>query len=64
MNGINWINNIDKNKYNLLWFINIDYIEKLESSTQEPCNNFKNIIQDIQVIYFQNGNFFKYRIIC
>lgn len=52
----NWINNIDKNKYNLLWFINIDYIEKLESSTQETCNNFKNIIQDIQVIYFQNEN--------
>jgi hypothetical protein len=51
----NWINNVDKNIYNIIWFINIDYMEKLQSTIEETCNNFNKIIIDIPVIYLGNG---------
>ena len=56
-----WINKIDKNLYNLTWFINIDWIEKLESSIEETKINYKNIIKDINIIFLESeigkGNF-------
>lgn len=52
----NWLNNIDKNKYNLSWFINIDKIEKLESSIEETKINYKNIIKDIPITFLESEN--------
>jgi len=57
----NWINSIDKNLYNINWFINIDWIEKLESTIEETKTNYLNIIKEIKVHFLQsdtkNGNF-------
>jgi len=56
-----WINTVDKNLYNLTWFINIDWIEKLESTVEETKTNYKNIIKDINIIFLESdigkGNF-------
>jgi hypothetical protein len=43
----NWINSLDKTKYNINWFINVDYIQKLEKSTEDTILNFQKIIQEI-----------------
>ena len=43
----NWINSLDKTKYNINWFINVDYIQKLERSTEDTIQNFQKIIQEI-----------------
>lgn len=57
----NWINQIDRTKYDIHWFINIDYIVKLGLSYEETLNNFKDIIKDIPIIFLKNdkntGNF-------
>ena len=57
----NWINNTDRKKFKLHWFINIDMIEKLNSSFEETKNNFKNIIKNIPITFLKNpegkGNF-------
>lgn len=59
----NWINKIDKEKYELNWFINIDFIEKLETSVSETKQNFENIIKDIKIHFLESddgkGNFLK-----
>lgn len=56
-----WIINIDKNIYNINWFINIDYIEKLGSTVEETKENYINIIKDIPLHFFESetgkGNF-------
>lgn len=56
-----WINSVDKNIYNLTWFINIDWIDKLISTVEETKTNFKNIILDIPIIFLESetgkGNF-------
>lgn len=56
-----WINNIDHNIYNINWFINIDWIEKLESTVEETKTNYKNIIKDIPITFLESetgkGNF-------
>lgn len=56
-----WINAVDKNLYNLTWFINIDWIEKLESTVEETKTNYKNIIKDINTVFLESdtgkGNF-------
>lgn len=56
-----WINSVDKNLYNLTWFINIDLIEKLESTVEETKTNYKNIIKDINTVFLESdtgkGNF-------
>lgn len=56
-----WINDVDKNNYDLTWFINIDWIEKLESTVEETKTNYKNIIKDIPTIFLESnttkGNF-------
>jgi hypothetical protein len=58
-----WINSIDKNKYNINWFINIDIVEKLEATVEETILNFKEIIQEIPTNFLvsseNNGNFLK-----
>lgn len=58
-----WINSLDKTKYNINWFINVDYVEKLESTVEETIFNFKEIIQNIPTNFFissnNNGNFLK-----
>jgi len=59
----NYINALDKSKYNVQWFINIDHIEKLEESVQETMENYCNIITDIPIVFIQkkeqDGNFLK-----
>ena len=59
----NWINSLDKAKYNINWFINVDYIEKLESSVEDTIENFREIIQENQTYFYKNdaegGNFLK-----
>ena len=63
-----WITSIDPTKYIIRWFINIDIIEKLQSSFEETKENFNNIIKDnnmngvqIDVYYYNHpkmlGNF-------
>lgn len=56
-----WVNKVDKNKYNIQWFINIDIIEKLESSYEETSTHFRKIIKEIPIIFLKNdenkGNF-------
>lgn len=56
-----WINSVNKNLYNLTWFINIDWIEKLESTVEETKTNYKNIIKDINTVFIESdtgeGNF-------
>jgi hypothetical protein len=56
-----WINSVDKNLYNINWFINIDWIEKLESTVEETKINYKNIIKDIPITFLESetgkGNF-------
>lgn len=52
----NYINSLDKTKYNICWFINIDYIEKLKSTIQETQTNFLNIIKDVLVQFVNDDN--------
>ena len=56
-----WINSVDKNIYNLSWFINIDLIDKLESTVEETKQNYQNIIKDIEIFFLESetdkGNF-------
>jgi hypothetical protein len=52
----NWINSLDKTKYNINWFINVDYIPKLEKSTEETIQNFQKIIQEIPTHFFTCGS--------
>jgi len=58
-----WINSVDKNNYNISWFINIDWIEKLEATVEETKLNYKNIIKDIPIFFLETesetkiGNF-------
>ena len=56
-----WINSVDKNLYNINWFINIDWIEKLESTVEDTKINYKNIIKDIPITFLESetgkGNF-------
>jgi hypothetical protein len=58
-----WINSLDKTKYNINWFINVDYVEKLKATVEETILNLKEIIQDIPTNFLisskNNGNFFK-----
>jgi hypothetical protein len=57
----NWINSLDKTKYNINWFINVDYIPKLEKSVEDTIQNLQKIIQDIPTYFFtcdaNGGNF-------
>ena len=58
-----WINSVDKTKYNINWFINVDYIEKLDTSIEDTINNFKEIITEIPIHFCtcseNTGNFLK-----
>lgn len=51
----NWINSLDKTKYNINWFINVDYIPKLEKSTEDTIQNFQKIIKEIPTHFFTCG---------
>jgi hypothetical protein len=57
----NWINSLDKTKYNINWFINVDYIPKLEKSVEDTIQNFQKIIQEIPTHFYtcdaNGGNF-------
>lgn len=61
---IKWINNVDKNKYQITWFINIDIIQKLNVSYEETFENY-NMLNDnkFNIKFFkcegENGNFLK-----
>jgi len=49
-----YFNELDKSKYDIQWFINIDYIEALNEDVLTTRDNLKNIIKDIK-IHFING---------
>lgn len=51
-----WINSVDKDIYNIQWFINIDYIEKLSYSIKETQENYKNIIKDIPLHFLESNS--------
>lgn len=51
----NLINSLDKTKYNINWFINVDYIPKLEKSTEDTIQNLTNIIQEIPTHFLTCG---------
>ena len=51
----NWINSVDKSQYNLKWFINIDYIEKLEISVEET-QNYESLIKQIPLKFLNSGD--------
>ena len=51
----NWINSLDKTKYNINWFINVDYIPKLEATIEDTIQNFQKIIQEIPTHFFTCG---------
>jgi hypothetical protein len=51
----NWINSLDKTKYNINWFINVDYIPKLEKSVEDTIQNFQKIIQEIPTHFLTCG---------
>jgi hypothetical protein len=59
----NWINSIDKTKYDIRWFINIDMISKLDFTYDETKENYENIIKDIPITFLKHpegkGNFLK-----
>jgi hypothetical protein len=60
----NYINQVDKTKYSLKWFINIDYIDKLDENVKKTWENFQKIIIDIPIIWVnkksnEKGNFLK-----
>ena len=51
----NWINSLDKTKYNINWFINVDYIEKLGATVEETTQNLQNIIKEIPTHFYTCG---------
>jgi hypothetical protein len=57
----NYINKLDKSKYDIRWFINIDYVEKLGETVSSTAENFQKIITDIPITIVekeqQDGNF-------
>jgi hypothetical protein len=60
----NYIIDVNKysKKYNIRWFINIDFIERLEEDISQTKNNFKNIIKNIPITFVKktdkkSGNF-------
>jgi len=59
----NWMNSLDRTKYNINWFINVDYIPKLEATVEETILNLQKIIQEIPTHFFtcdaNGGNFLK-----
>jgi hypothetical protein len=57
-----WINSIDKTKYNINWFINVDYIKKLEITVEDTIKNLQQIIKEIPTYFYtcdskNGGNF-------
>lgn len=61
---ISWLNNIDKQKYTITWFINIDIIKKLNTTHEETTNNYLRLIDNSITVYFLKcedgiGNFLK-----
>ena len=61
---IKWLSCLDKKKYNLMWFINIDIIKKLNITYEETVNNFNKLINNMCPVNFlrcdnDTGNFLK-----
>ena len=58
-----WVNSLDKTKYDIHWFINIDMIGKLDFTYEETKENYETIIKDIPITFLQHpegkGNFLK-----
>ena len=42
---LNWIDKINKDKYQVKWFINIDFIEKLGKTFEETKENISTFIR-------------------
>ena len=57
----NYFNVLDRNKYNIHWFVNIDFIEKLNEPVQETSAHFQQMITNIPLTIVkkesQDGNF-------
>ena len=59
---IEWLDNLDRDKYSIMWYIHIDTIEKLEHSFSSIKENFERMIKNkFNVLYIKgptnNGNF-------
>ena len=58
---VNYFNELDKSKYELKWFINIDFVKRLKEPLDITYDNFKKIIKNIDTEYIINnktqGNF-------
>jgi hypothetical protein len=58
-----YINALDRSKYNIRWFVNIDYIEKLGEDVLFTKKRFQNYVSDIPLIFIEkeknDGNFLK-----
>lgn len=59
----NWINELDRKKYDIHWFINIDINEKMDFTYDETKENYETIIKDIPTTFLKHsdgkGNFLK-----
>lgn len=60
-NWYKWINELDRKKYNLKWFINIDYIDKLDEEVEDTKLSYRSIITEIPITFLESekgkGNF-------
>lgn len=61
---IKWLNNINKDKYRITWFINIDIIQKLDVTHDETVMNYNNLINGMFNVHYlkcdnNEGNFLK-----
>jgi hypothetical protein len=55
-NWYDYINQLDRSKYDIQWFINVDYIEKLNEDIELTKNNLKSIITDIPITFVDKDN--------
>lgn len=57
-----FINVLDRKYYDIHWFINVDYIEKLNEDVETTKESLKNIIKDIPITFIEkesnDGHFF------
>ena len=58
-----YINVLNRTKYNIQWFVNIDYIEKIGEDIEVTKECFKNIIPEIPITFMEkqtiDGNIFQ-----
>lgn len=51
-----FINALDRNIYDIYWFINVDFIEKLKEDVETTKNNLRKIIKNIPITFIEKKN--------